>query len=356
MFVEINENCIELLDKEKYINFFEQLASYIYIGRNYIFLNKRILEKLYTNKKISEFSRKIYKNIFDNSSIDLSIKNSVNRKIIVTNSVEKEAKLINNEEILMPIDIVIDIDIFINKSNLICENLSDCKFFCYIAEVYRRKKSLTNINIELNRINGGGTTISEVHKDKRLNKEISLTIVDSDQKYYNAPKGETLKKILKENKVPSPMNEIFPLYVHEIENLIPIKMIENYYKNKSEENQTDLIEFLKKLNINRFEESPLAYFDMKKGISIQKWRDNLQYKEYWEKIIMNIGFEYDDQKEIIKGFGEHLMRKINDFLDKEIDKEEFFEENIDNYMTKTWKDIGRTIYSYGCARKRKSCI
>ncbi len=262
MVIEIDEKCLELINEEKYCNFFNSLAYYINNGRNYIYLNKRMLEFLYNSKKIDKRGRIFYKQAFDNSAEDLAIRNSVNRKILVKR--EKNDNIeIKNGEIIISIDKLIDNNLLENKANLICENLIDCRFFINLTKIYALKNSINSFNIALQSNNGGGSTILDVYKEKEQIGEISLIIVDSDQKFQDSPIGETLRKLLRE-KQDNSLIEIYPLYVHEIENLIPIKLIENYYKTtRTEERRREVIKFLKTFEAKKLEESPIAYFDMK---------------------------------------------------------------------------------------------
>lgn len=354
MFIEIDEKCIELLNEDKYTIFFNGLAHSINNGKNYIYLSKKTLELLYNSKKIDLTSRKIYKRIFDNSSEDLAIKKSVSRRVMVANNGEDKIKIIDNQ-ILIPIDIAIEKNLFDTRTNLICENLSDCNFFGNIAKLYKLENSINAINIELENNNGGGDTIVEVYKEKDKLKEISLLIVDSDQKYYEAPLGNTLKRLLKVEK--SQVVEIYSLHVHEIENLIPIQMIENYYRqSNNEENREDVINFLKLFKISNFDNSPLAFFDMKKGIQVKKWQENENYREYWKLNLESVKYVYDENQYIINGFGDNLLRKINSFLDKKIYEEDFMEKNMNSYIINVWKEIGKLVYSYGCSRPKKYCF
>ena len=377
MFIEIDEEIMELLDVEKYLNFFNELAHNITNGTNYVFITKRLLEKLYKNPKIDNSSRQIYKNIFDNSAQDLVIKRSVNRIAKVVNNgkneieknefeIEDENEKKKVEEIIIPIDIAIDVNLFIKESNLIGENHSDCQFLQNIGDAYKAKKSINAINIKLRNIQGGGATISDEYKVRAKEKEISLFIVDTDQKYIGSAKGSTLRKLLKEereNKCEA--CEIYELPVHEIENIIPLKMIKKYYDEaKGEEERNEVIDFLESLEKNDFEKSPLAFFDMKNGISMKKWIEEESYKQYWKNVLDDIQFEYceeyeyDEKKEaynpkyIINGFGSKLLDKINEFWSENYDEIEFLRENVDEYVENTWEDIGALVYSYGCARQR----
>lgn len=354
MFIEIDESCIELLKQDKYIVFFNELAYNIYKGKNYVFLSKEMLEKLYNNDNIDLTPKKIYKDVFNNSSTDMIVKNSVSRSVIVTSENGKTIKH-NNDKIVIPIDVAININLFSNRPNLICENISDCKFLYNIGELYKIKNSIKSINIELENTNGGGDTITDIYKEKNRIKELSLVIVDSDQRYESAPIGATLKKILREQE--DGICEIYPLYVHEIENLIPIKMIENYYKNaRTEEQRENVINFLKSFKVTDFKKSPIAFFDMKKGITLKKWREDERYRSYWRSNLASIGYEYSEEKEIINGFGDHLLRKINNHMERVSKNEDFFEKNVDEFMIDIWNELGKIIYSYGCARTIKYCL
>jgi len=349
MFIEIADECIELINEDKYYTFFNQLAYYMNNGRHYIFLSKKFLETLFKNKKLDYNVKNVYKKMFDNSCEDLIIKKSVNRIIRVTKEIELVRK---NNEIYMPLEFAIEIDLFNNKSNLIGENTSDCNFFHTLGEIYKNCNSIVGINIEMQTCNGGGGSMFEVCIGKSTDREFSITIVDSDQKYEGAPKGGTMKKVLRDTI--SQYNEIYPLYVHEIENLIPIKMIENYYStNRGESDKSDTIELLKKLKQDAVEKSPLAYFAMKNGITKNKWDSDENYRTYWKSMLDKVDYKYSGEGDIIQGFGNRFLSKLCAYMNKEKTNSNFYENNVDDYLEKIWKEIGQIIYSYGCARQRE---
>lgn len=361
MFIEIDYSCIEKINThEKYITFFNEMAYEIYKGKNYYYLSKIALEFLFNCSSLDNQPKEIYRKMFNNSYEDYVIKNSVNRKILVVND-DVNGIVFKDGNYKIHIDQFIEIGLP-TKMNIIAENTSDCKFFINIGKAYKYKNNIKSVNIELLLAPGGGATIADVYTNKIDDNELSILFVDSDKKYCGAPFGGTInclknveKELIKANKEINYV-EIKVLDVHEIENLIPLMLIENYYSNKSEETpKKDVINFLKKFEMKPFDiNNPIMFFDMKKGISLKKCEDNKEYKNFWKSVLENNGYIYDEN-DLIEGFGEHLLRKVNSYLEKNVETENFWCNNVNQYINEIWEEIGKLVYSFGCARMKKVC-
>lgn len=362
MIIKIEFECTKLIGKEeKYKIFFSSIAYEINRGNNYYYFSKRTLEALYNNEYLEDGPKNIYKRLFDNCYEDNLILKSVNRKIIIKNTTKNADNIIlEGQNYLISIDLFIEMN-YSYKMNLIAENNTDCNFYKKIGLIYMKKKNIASVRLELENQPGGGSTINDIVRNKYENKQISVAYVDSDVKYFKCAEGETSKKLLKEikrlnRKYNNDIVEIQKVDAHEVENLIPIKMIKNYYRqNRNEESRDITIDFLKKINTKKLDiNNPIIYFDMKNGIDKETCCKNEDYRNYWKDVLEKNSYIYDENS-LIDGFGKRLLEKMDSFIEKEIELPDFYSKNIDNYLRKKWNEIGRTIYSYGCARERRSC-
>ena len=201
-----------------------------------------------------------------------------------------------------------------------------------------KKADIGYLNINFEEQNGGGSTISKslsriISDEKRM----CLCIVDSDKKYKEASPGNTMKNIIDiiDEKVQVYFVEIFPLEIHEIENLIPISIMEKVIdKNNWEKQGLEFIKYLTKIDAT--EKSPRFYFDLKEGILkssfilenekddeiVKKYRKKKQYREYWEKYIEDFGVEINNDSEnvLIKGICKKILEHREHVLPNNIKK------------------------------------
>lgn len=362
MLIEFDDSCIEIFNRNlKYKTFFNKLAYEVFEENNYYYFSKKMLEYLYKNEILGKEPREIYKRLFDLSFEDNLIKNSVNRKLkIVANTNFIDEIKFSNEEYIMELDKLIEIGIP-DKIQLIAENYSDCRFYNHIGNAYKTKENIKNVKIKLDQVNAGGSTIYLEYTAKINEKKISILFVDTDKKYKNDKKGETLRKLLNERIILKRENnfkeyiEIKILDIHEVENLIPISMMKRMFYGKNVLNQKkETFDFFEKcINGNEEQIEALSFFDLKNGIVLAKL-SNESYKKYWKTIIENVG-EIFDENNLLKGIKRDLLNECLHYLENNIEKENFWNENIDKYLESRWNEIGQSIYSYGCARVKKVC-
>lgn len=358
MFIEIDETCEEELikrGKKAYNEFFCMLATEIRKGLHYFFIKKNLLEKLYKNNELGIFAQNIYEKLFQNSAQDLSVQKTVNLRLKIV-GVNSNSITVNKDCIIISLDIALELN-FSKEVNLVCENISDCRFFELITKIYMNYKALQKATCNIKSVGGGGATIFTSYEECINNKELAFLIVDADVKYYGAAKGTTLKKLRerekeKEGDIYKNLVEIYELDIHEVENLIPLKLIKSFYSNKpeGEAEKGNTIYYLEKMKNLTGENNPLHFFDMKNGIREQKMIKDEQYRAYWTNILNNIGFTNNELN--LEGFGQHLLSKITSFIKKRENEDRFFENYVDDYLKDEWKKIARKIYSYGCSRER----
>lgn len=244
---------------------------------------------------------------------------------------------------------------------LLAENTVDCSFYRLVAEYYCRKHGYQKVTTSFLPEHGGGNTMDQVLENCLCeHKVITLCIVDSDQKhgaspdYPNRPKkGDTLRNVkskskkLKENPT-LPPHHVVPLYVHEVENLIPTSVLEGLL--------TDLpamkpgLAFLKQLRLIKNGE-PVLYYDFKKGFPVMK---DAPMKAYWEDIFINhLGGDLSDMYPAEGAAAtapfpplsnNSLLNRAVSYISANMDKLQ-----VDDHLVRYWEDLGTILFDWGCA-------
>lgn len=262
---------------------------------------------------------------------------------------------------IAPKSVVISMDtaeeIDVNSGcHLVCENIDDCTFFEDLARCYLKRKSLHSIQLYSSRENGGGNTTADVFKKCIDQKAMTLCIADSDMKYGesmdypNEPaRGDTLRKVQKAEsdlrtkncKIPFC---VLPLCVHEVENLIPLSVIEKIEKDLPNiRSGRILLEKLKEVDDGR----PILYYDFKKGFPDFEKGPKLSYwREVFQKLEgTGIQLVDDVPKPWPAISSKNLLRRAS----KLIEDADFTDILIDSYLSEHWDNVGIKMVTWCCA-------
>lgn len=160
-----------------------------------------------------------------------------------------------------------------NKTSLVCEFLYDAKFYGYILRWFINKLGV-NVHYAFHKVDGGGTNTHHNIKNELNSNHITLSILDTDCRYPNAPidPNGTYGKCVGIG-AGNVLCEIIPLYVHEVENLVPMNFIDQVF---TQWTNGDAEYARKKVAFDYLKkeaESILPYFDYKKGI---KYNDDFR--------------------------------------------------------------------------------
>lgn len=240
----------------------------------------------------------------------------------------------------------------IQPAILLCENLLDTKFYIRLCKEYHYHD-----NISIYGMMGGGQTTKDVFKSLRKERQIALTILDSDIRYPGCPIGGTAQKVSICNKNQLAFTGLYILNVHEIENLIPSDFLKEHCIK-------DAKKFIGRL-LSKNLISYLRYYDIKYGMITKDVVATPGLKSYAEQL-------YDDLYPSSKGaFGGHLAICINN--DKLAAKNQqalpgvfpaikssMLEDFLNSSSTISRADIfepdrryiADLIYTYACARGR----
>lgn len=319
----------------------------------------RIIKSEYLAKSV----RRIYSDIKKNISANGSLFNKIAHKVQVTFT----PKTTVDEKLLVISPSLYPSFEFYEETHLLTENLSDSKFFVYLANYYKR---LNNIKCDFMfyPLQGGGTTIQDVFKHEiSLSQHFCLTIMDSDMGRPNGAKGSTCRNVLKANKKNTLSNCLLYVMtnVREIENLIPYHLISIQEKYKN----CETLHFLQNIDS--------SYFDMKEGLLPYKLKDT-DFYNYWknefsfnDKLIEKIDYcrgciqEFNVSKEycqktcgekIIIGFGKQLLEStLKDNITK-VEMNNISSVHLSDAQKQEWYNIGQLVFDWCCVPKRHIMI
>lgn len=234
---------------------------------------------------------------------------------------------------------------------LVGENFDDCKFYKLLAERYLYSRKLKGVSFSFHNELGGGNTINKVfEKCVKEDKYLTFCIVDSDKKYDVSKRypnkvemGDTAKQLQKTYKsllrtFKLPTYGVLFIPVHEIENLIPISVLELIAKSSVPE-MVNGLDCLKKLLQKKLVQAILSY-DFKKGNNTT----NAQGKAYWEEIGEIIG------DTSFPAINSRVLEHALNFFESNTDPQyDFAKVELDEYLIDIWENVGADIFSWGCS-------
>lgn len=260
----------------------------------------------------------------------------------------------------------------IQKTNLIVEDYDDAEFYNYICQC-----KLKNKTYDFYPIDGGGIkTIKSIRQHAFKQKEITISIIDTDKRFAEevSQKIEDFKK--ESAKIKQKDYTIFDYLIieaHEIENLIPLDIINNLeYKIGGQENNKKEFDLISK---SKLANDILQFFDLKKGIyKIKTICDNPDYKKYVKEIVslkpdiltpynnkFDIYYDHIDTVDGKKGTENNDKGKIFPGLRRDLLSEslKYISNNMESllnpvlldYQEKEWTRISNFIYTMCCCYK-----
>ena len=267
----------------------------------------------------------------------------------------------------------------IQEVKLLTENESDGEFLEGIYRYIKNKNGMSkyfDIKFENDSCHGGNVSAKIIQTSKE--KRISLCILDSDQEMAGAKKGDTYQgannsyKKVKKNHIIL----LKELEVREKENLLS----PNIYKIICEKNKT----MLEVLECFFEDENILKYFDIKDGVKLKRYQDEV-WKNYYQKVIdklieqgvFKIPEDEKKQKDFlcVEGIGEKACNVLCKLLlkDEEVCKKtlrniklddeknkliwkirENIEEYLPEYLYVEWKQLYKLLFDWGCCISRNN--
>lgn len=252
---------------------------------------------------------------------------------------------------------------------LLTENLDDIEFYSFIAKYYCLKRHIPHRRISFHRESGGGSTICDVFEKCMVQDKVPvLCLVDSDRKHgtttafpNNPAIGNTLGNVQKKVKKLAaqgilPPLHLFPLHVHEIENLVPIQLLQKLHQESHPDMQLGLARVMQLQNIKNGE--PVLYYDYKKGFPYIK---SAPQRAYWKEILLELGGKpssmppQDKPKQDTECSDDLFFPPLNKNLLNHVLKVIQSAEGdtilqslqIDDYLKSIWDDVGTQMLTWG---------
>lgn len=369
MVYEIDESCLQLLNAkdENCILFFEQLALDRRKCKNILIAKRHIFASLAKETSLSSVARQLYNILGKRVSEQKMILDRTPRycKIVADYDGESVIKDAGKRILLVKASESAYKDLT-SKSIMLAENEDDISFYKLLGRYYVQTNDLGNIAIDFDSRNGGGSTICNVLKGIIQEKNrMCLCIVDSDKKYGGATPGGTMSRV-KEivDGVCQEYFEVVFLGIHEIENLIPMNIIEDIINRiGSKSNGLEFMKFLIAKDDSR--ESPIFYFDIKRGIprnafcldetadeeAKRRYRGLELYRNYWRAFVEEFGVDFEGEGDkLVAGICERTLEHAMTCF--EVIKQKPKPYFLDSYLEEVWNEIGEKVYCWGCVGAR----
>lgn len=227
----------------------------------------------------------------------------------------------------------------IQPTSMLCENLEEIKFYSKQAKYYHPLSPMM-----VNKRHGGGGTTVDVFKDIKRRNLVCLVILDSDVKYPGCPQGDTARRCVHNYQEKLANIEVKVLPVHEVENLIPVSFM---LKNSCSDGVRLLLRMKKKGILDQ-----LIYYDVKEGITKEKAKESVKYKDFARFIFQKInprnqnGFDayYNLKKDTDFLFSKLNTNMLSLFIE---DKSMSYQQDeLDVYR----KEIADLVYTFLCCR------
>lgn len=350
--------------------FFANLANKYRAGNCYLCGDIDSIEAL--SRQLGNPSGNIYRQIMNHYSESGNVINAVETVVVL--SFEDGFQQDKLPSILQTEDKVYFVHISIAKnwsqeyqSCLLGENLIDCAFYENIATHYCINHGIKGLQVRFHQENGGGNTICQVlNKCVQNDKSLTLCIVDSDKKYGTSeeyPQSPALggtclnaqkaSKALKDNSLPPHM--LYILDVHEVENLIPMAILQQLVQTGLPDMQKGIDRLKSLTTIDDGE--PILYYDFKNGFP---YIQGSPQRAYWKQILLELGYEEENMPPCNKqsdGSGNESnivfpqLSKTN-LLSRAIavlETANMSSLSLESYLEPIWETIGKLMFTWGCA-------
>ena len=353
----IDKSCLAKIDRceDTAVLALEMLALNRIKGKNILLAEKNVLEYLHKKECFSEPTRKLFNSLFQNAAEHMMYLKLVEKYIIIVDEIienkDKGQNLYEEKGYKVTLQELASLDIS-NYTELVTENLLDANFYKLTARYYiKSEDKLAKCEVKFDCVQGGGSTIAEVAKQKVKSKNrLFICIVDSDKKYPKCKRGDTCKKVegfLK--KTQEEIWQVLPLDVHEVENLLPISWLKKCSKDiKTSSNTIKFLEHLIEVDKNEHKDKAVYYFDMKDGITNYN-KKNEEFKRFWKPYLKSYGIKLDNLEDdnIIYGFGGKILEKVLN----EYENEKIFSD-LGQCIEDKWLLLGKNIFTWGCVLGR----
>lgn len=361
MLIEICEDVVVLAETNDSdsIAVLDKIAMAHKYGKHFVYAPFPLLIRICKMQSLNKSTRRIYSDIKKHCASSGTLVSGIGFRAKVTVAsppastsvyyIQFNPKLVSGFELY-------------EETHLLAENLSDCSFFEYIVEYYKRSMGI-NCPVCFYPMQGGGDTIKMVYLNEiQLGQHFCLAIMDSDKKYPEGALGNTCKGLKRIHKQHNPFHCFYYIMenIREVENLIPLSVVKSYNNNSDKQIFRDNIEV------------DLSFFDMKEGLLSCKiagdiytyWATQLSvYTELNKQLSECNGCvshcnprpkendceEVCDRRRIIEGFGSKLLDNLHWDNDSKERLKNVEEHHLSSAQKTEWGAIGKLIFEWCCA-------
>lgn len=244
------------------------------------------------------------------------------------------------------------------ETMFLLENDFESGFYKFVANYYINHNNIP-ADLSFQDDNGGGSHISKRFSKLQKNNRFLLCISETDKKYPNAVLGVTASSLQKVKEV-SKHARYFIIQVNEIENLLPLQVIESIEKHRN--NDTNI--WLEKLE--RCYPEARFFFDFKNGFR-NRILKNTEAMSYWEQVFVATSIDTGIQLskccnnhaenvkdkciDFIKGYGQSLL---SDVLESNICSNGT-PCNVPSFLECVFLDVGKIVFSWTCSPIYEIC-
>ncbi|WP_146140790.1 hypothetical protein [Haliangium sp. UPWRP_2] len=274
MFLELSQKLesqlTNLLAQQSFIDSIDNLTLAHYEGKHILSCSHKLAQSLISAPNISQKTKGILQKIKSQYTESQTLK----RKLSVYISVDHGAsdricseRVGEQNRFTVPYEWFSDSQ-HIQKTRLLCEDDDDAKVYMGILRSYLVANKLRPIEIAFRPSGSGGNSIHDRLRECEIGEGITLCIVDSDRKWPGAALGQTahqLRRTFDNLDEGATVAHVIVLECHELENILPKRLIEAALPSSSDPSVVDRIFLACELGILG-ECSPNWHHDLKDGI------------------------------------------------------------------------------------------
>lgn|GEM_PF-6988277 len=347
MIIEIHNSVSSKALNEEDLERFSSLFRLRRKGKAFVIADIRLLQEL-IKQDFGSFDKSNIRKIINDQVLWRNKLLSLNARFILT-SYEKEDNLRLQCKTGIPHFCFKEFEY--TPPSIIAENLLDISFYKAVVSAYcDNVLKLKGIRLSVNEKHGGGATICDVIKSHIANSEgLALCLLDSDKSHPDDSLGQTAQKVLDQVELDD-YTKIINLNVREVENIIPIDVIERVRHQKCQ--KAKIKQYKSLLEYDFPVANPMMYVDLKKGLKICLQREDFceETGKYWRTILNTVG----NTKEcncvnakgctciFIDGFGSSLLRDV--VTNPDGIKIEF--NNLSGFYKKELTDLAEALVAY----------
>lgn len=215
---------------------------------------------------------------------------------------------------------------------LLAENDHDGEIYSWGARTYLQIRSLHSLKVNIEILSGGGSTTYDCFTRLDSGLRFFTCYIDSDKRHPKWPLGSTATRF---KYIPPGYKERRYLEIldcHEVENIIPWKVLDALYKEKLE---SSLVHKSENISFR-------AYPDHKDGLTVgvALANDKAHHDNYWEKFK-----DADPDTELCPGFGEALLKQSVEYVNALSPKSS--KAHVDETIDSKWLKVSKSIASWG---------